>query len=89
MLKHTKQMLDDIKSFDTTTATNGNDGYIDNNPVFLEDISRFRCNEIDWEERHFQIVLSLLRNNESPLWVIEKADTIVNLLKARHGTYEQ
>ena len=47
------------------------------------------CTDVDWEERHFQIVLSLLRNNESPLWVIEKADTIINLLKARHGTYEQ
>ena len=42
--------------------------------------------EIDWEERHFQIVLSLLRNNESPLWVIEKADTIIKLLKDKYGT---
>ena len=45
--------------------------------------------EIDWEERHFQIVLSLLRNNESPLWVIEKADTIIKLLKDKYGTHEQ
>ena len=41
---------------------------------------------VDWEERHFQIVLSLLRNNESPLWVIEKADTIIKLLKDKYGT---
>ena len=86
MLKRTEPMLDDIKSFDTTNATNGNDGYIDNNPVFLEDISRFLHTEVDWEERHFQIVLSLLRNNESPLWVIEKADTIIKLLKDKYGT---
>lgn len=41
---------------------------------------------VDWKERHFQIVLSLLRNNESPLWVIEKADTIIKLLKDKYGT---
>ena len=42
--------------------------------------------DVDLEERHFQIVLSLLRNNESPLWVIEKADTIIKLLKDKYGT---
>ena len=48
-------------------------------------LKRTEPEEIDWEERHFQIVLSLLRNNESPLWVIEKADTIIKLLKDKHG----
>ena len=86
MLKRTEPMLNDIKSFDTTTATSGNYQYIDNNPVFLEDFPRTLHTEIDWEERHFQIVLSLLRNNESPLWVIEKADTIIKLLKDKYGT---
>ena len=42
--------------------------------------------DVDWEERYFQIVLALLRNNESPLWVIEKADTVIKLLKEKHGT---
>ena len=41
--------------------------------------------KVDWDERYFQIVLALLRNNESPLWVIEKADTVIKLLKERNG----
>ena len=45
-----------------------------------------KSDSVDWEERHFQIVLSLLRNNESPLWVIEKADTIIKLLKDKYET---
>ena len=58
----------------------------EDNDIYIGEIPRILHTEIDWEERHFQIVLSLLRNNESPLWVIEKADTIIKLLKDKHGT---
>ncbi len=67
-----------FEEFEQQLEASVSDGLSDVDQLILDAKSR--------EERHFQIVLSLLRNNESPLWVIEKADTIIKLLKDKYGT---